>query len=287
MTDCPLPWYKSFSGQCALAGGGAGGIIAMILSGGFTWAAAGAFGPGVLLGTLIAYCACRMSAGRLPKISPTDTSFPGIVDSISRSLPLFPFGDGDFLFNLVCIPTQAVTPNNNGAQGCIREQGDGTPFLHCEITSNVTLYGCAGAIAGLAATIPIAVGTGAAAGAAAAAACLALGIFAPLCILAAIIVALIVSSAIAGAGGLAGGAIGSAAGAAADEIENQVGDAGADSLAEGDVVVFTGDHVTDADHGWNEIHDIKGVDMIGRELDCDRALKRTGAVAMGLMARAG
>ncbi len=115
---------------------------------------------------------------------------------------------------------------------------------------------------------------------------LALGIFAPACILVAILVDIVVPSAISRPGAMIGAAAGSAAGVAADEFVNQVGDAGADNLSVGGTVIFIGDHVTDADHGWYEIHDLKGVDCISRDrLGCDAVARRTGGLAMGRVAR--
>lgn len=289
---CGLPWYRAFSALCAGIGSLAGAIAAAVLSGAGAIPAAAFAGVGALLGALIAYCACRMSSGRLPKIIPQgdpltgQTSVVGIINDIGRSFALFPFGDGDYLFNIRCVPRGVLTPQANGDAACIRTKDviNGPEYLHCEITSNVTLYGCAGAIAGAAAAAPAGVALGTGAGLAVAGGCLALGIFAPLCLLVAILVALIVSSLVTGAGALAGAAIGSAAGLAADELADQVGEAGADVVECGDAVVFTGDLVTDTDHGWNEIHDIKAAMIIDRGFDnCDRVGRVGGAVGTGMM----
>lgn len=287
---CGLPWYRAFSAICAGIGSLAG-IIAGIALGGLSPAGMAFAGPGAIIGALIAYCACRMSAGRLPRILPAGnpdtglTTTPGIVIDIGRALPIFPFGDGDYLFNIKCVPRSLMTTQADGSPACVRNKDlvEGPEYLHCEITSNVTLYGCAGAIAGAAAAAPAGVAAGTAAGVAVAAACAATSIFAPLCLIAAIIVALLVSAAVTGAGAAAGGAIGSAAGLAADEFEDQVGEAGADELHCGDAVIFTGEWVTDTDHGWNEFHDVTDVMIIDSEFDdCDRMLKLTSAIAAGL-----
>jgi len=287
-----LPWYRAFSAVCAGIGTLAGAIAGAALAGLPLSLGAAAFaGPGAILGALIAYCACRMSAGRLPRILPAGnpasglTTTPGIVIDIGRAFPIFPFGDGDYLFNIKCIQRPLIGTQADGSPACIRTKDlvDGPEYLHCEITSNVTLYGCAGAIAGAAAAAAVGVATGIAAGTAVAAACLATGIFAPLCILAALLIALLVSGGITAAGALAGGAIGSGAGLAADEFEDQIGEAGADELHCGDAVIFTGEWVTDADHGWNEFHDLTDAMIIDREFDdCKRAIKLIGAVAAGL-----
>lgn len=279
--------------MCAGIGSLAGAIAAAVLSGAAAIPAFAFAGVGAILGALIAYCACRMSAGRLPKINPPgnpetgQTSVIGIVNDIGRSFALFPFGDGDYLFNIRCVPRGFLTPQASGDAACIRTKDliNGPEYLHCEITSNVTLYGCAGAVTGAAAAAPAGVALGTGAGLAVAAGCLALGIFAPLCFLAAILVALIVSSLVTGGGALAGAAIGSAAGLAADELADQVGEAGADVVECGDAVVFTGDWVTDADHGWNEIHDIRAAMIIDRGFElCERVGKVAGAVGTGMMA---
>ncbi len=281
---CGLEWFESFSARCAgvgtLAGLIAGAALGAIAGPFLAAALAGSLG---VIGALIAFCACRLSAARLPRITPTDLTVVGIVIDIGRSLPLFPFGDGDYLFNIECVDRRLLATGADGSGACVRTKAGGPEYLHCEITSNVTAFGCAGAIAG--AAVGAAVGTvaGAGAGLAVAALCLALGIFAPLCILAAILVALFVSAASTGAGALAGGALGSAAGLAADEIEDQVGDADADVVTCGDTVVFSGDFVTDADHNWNEIHDLKSAMVIDRELSgCDEAIKLSSAVGAGL-----
>lgn len=289
---CELPWYQAFSALCAGVGTLAGAIAAAALSGAaLTFVGAAWAGTGAIVGALIAYCACRMSAGRLPRIQPAgdpstgETAVAGVVIDLGRALALFPFGDGDYLFNIKCVDRRFLTPQSDGTAACVRNKSlaDGPEYLHCEITSNVTLYGCAGAIAGAAVAAAVGVPAGVAAGAAVAAACLATGIFAPLCILAAILVALLVSAAITGAGALAGGAVGSGLGLAADEVEDQVGDAAADALHEGDAVIFSGDWVTDADHGWNEIHDINRAMVIdGGFDDCDRFRKVASALAAGL-----
>jgi hypothetical protein len=268
-----------------IAGAALGGLSLTVVT-------AAMAGSGAVIGALIAYCACRMSPQRLSKISPaTDpatglTTASGIIIDIGRSFPIFPFGDGDYLFNIKCVNPGLINSQFDGSAACIRTKDviQGPQYIHCEITSNVTLYGCAGAIAGAAAAAPIGVGLGIAAGAAVAAACLATGIFAPLCILAALLIAFLVSSAITGGGALAGGAVGSAAGLAADEVNDQVGQADADVVECGDVVVFSGDWVTDRDHGWNEIHDVKRAMIIDRDFDdCDRLLKISAAVGTGLM----
>ncbi len=284
MDPCDFPWYKAFSGQCAIVGSLAGAIAAAVLTGApLTFLGAAWAGVGAIVGALIAYCACRMSARRLPKIMPGETTVPGIVTDVGRAFTVFPFGDGDYLFNIKCVRRSFLDTKNDGGPACVRTKSDGTEYLHCEITSNVTQYGCAGAITGAAIAAPAGIALGTAAGVATAAACLALGIFAPLCLIAALIVALLVSGAVTGAGALAGGAIGSAAGLAADEAENQVGQAGADVLRPGDAVVFSGDWVTDADHNWNEIHDIIQAMIIDRDIkDCPTAGKLIGAIATGL-----
>ena len=289
---CGLPWYRAFSALCAGVGTLAGAIAGAALAGlSLGLGAAALAGPGAVIGALIAYCACRMSAGRLPKILPPGdaasglTTTPGIVIDIGRAFPIFPFGDGDYLFNIKCVPRRLLSTQADGSAACVRTKdiADGPEYLHCEITSNVTLYGCAGAIAGAAAAAPVGVAAGTAAGAAVAAACIAAGILAPLCLLAALLIALLVSGGITGAGALAGGAIGSGLGLAADDFEDQVGGAGADELHCGDAVIFTGEWVTDADHGWNEFHDLTDAMIVDREFDdCDRAIKMIGAVAAGL-----
>ena len=125
---------------------------------------------------------------------------------------------------------------------------------------------------------------GAAAGAAVAVACLWAGVFPPLlCTLAALVVAFIVSIVITALGVLAGGALGSAVGLAADEYEDRVGDAGADVLECGDGVILSGDWVTDTDHGWNELHDVTGAMIIGRNLqNCGQLNQLLGAVDANL-----
>ena len=290
---CDLPWYQAFSALCAGVGTLAGIIAGAALGGlSLTVATAALAGSGAVIGALVAYCACRMSPQRLAKINPPSdprtglTSAAGIIIDIGRSFPIFPWGDGDYLFNIKCVNPGLLSTQADGTPACIRTKdvAQGPQYLHCEITSNVTLYGCAGAIAGAAAAAPVGVGLGIAAGAAVAAACLATGIFAPLCLLAALLIALLVSSAVTGAGALAGGAIGSAAGLAADEVNDQVGQADADVIECGDAVVFSGDWVTDRDHGWNEVHDLKRAMIIDRDFqDCDRLLKTAAAVGTGLM----
>lgn len=282
---CGLEWFEAFSAQCAGVGSLAG-LIAGAALGAITSAvlAAAFAGSLAVIGAIIGFCACRLSPNRLPRITPGDVSIVGIVNDVGRSLPLFPFGDGDFLFNIRCVDRRLLATNSDGAAACIRTKAGGPEYLHCEITSNVTAFGCAGAIAGASAGAAVGVVAGTAAGAAVAAACLATGIFAPLCILAAIIIALIIGAAATGAGGLAGGAVGSAAGVAADEIENQVGDADADVVTCGDIVVFSGDFVTDADHNWNEIHELKSAMVIDQEItNCDEALELAAAIGAGLM----
>jgi hypothetical protein len=290
---CDLPWYRAFSALCAGVGSLAGMIAGAALGGlSVTVVSAALAGAGAVIGALVAYCACKLSPQRLAKISPAGdpqtglTTATGIIIDIGRSFPIFPWGDGDYLFNIQCVNPGLINTQFDGSAACIRTKDvvQGPRYLHCEITSNVTLYGCAGAIAGAAAAAPIGVGLGIAAGAAVAAACLATGIFAPLCLAAALLIALLVSSAVTGGGALGGGAIGSAAGLAADEVNDQVGQADADVIECGDAVVFSGDWVTDRDHGWNEIHDLKRAMIIGRDFrDCDRLLKMAAAVGTGLM----
>ena len=261
------------------------GTLAGILAGAALYAvtsatlAAAMAGGLAVLGAIAGFCNCRMSRDRLPLKADGDTSVLGVVIDVGRSGTYFPFGDGDFLFNIKCVRPEHVVQDAD----CVRHKASGVEYLHCEITSNVTLYGCAGAYAGAIAGMAVGVPTGAAAGAAVAAGCIATGIFAPLCIIAAIIVAAIISAAISGAGALGGAAIGSELGVAADEDENVLGDPGADVVKEGDLVVFSGDWVSDADHGWNEIHDIERAMVLANNIQlCDQAWKTAAAAGLGL-----
>src|SRR6185503_3671527 len=161
---CALPWYQAFSALCAGIGTLAGAIAGAALAGLSLTLEAGAFaGAGAVIGALIAYCACRMSAGRLARISPPGdpttglTGVVGIIIDIGRSFPIFPFGDGDYLFNIKCVNPGFLDTQADGSAACVRTKDvvAGPQFLHCEITSNVTLYGCAGAIAGAAAAAAV------------------------------------------------------------------------------------------------------------------------------------
>ena len=98
---------------------------------------------------------------------------------------------------------------------------------------------------------------GTAVGIAAAAACIAAGIFALLCLLLAFLLAALITAIIAEVGEYIGKAIGAAVDAA-----NNPPEIIPNTAEKGKCVIFSGNWVTDRDHGWNELHDIKGAVVI-------------------------
>ncbi|MHA1598740.1 MAG: hypothetical protein ACTSV1_08470 [Alphaproteobacteria bacterium] len=284
--QCEIPWYEAWSVVTGFAGATTGGLI-----GGF-WPGAAAAAPslaafiaaGASAGFIIAYCSSRIAQAFLKSHDRTPTvTAVGMVIDVGRSPMIFPF-DGDWLLNLKILGGNAfelMNERHDGAQACVRFKPDGTRYLHCEITSNIGIYGCIGAMAGaVAGGIAGAVG-GAAAGAIIAAACLATGIFWLLCVIVAVLAAVIIAAVITAVVAWAGGAVGSGAGAIADEIEGQ-GDK-ADGVAENTCVTFTGRWVTDMDHGWNEIHDIEAIDIHDTAGQDGACLKMAAALGAGMV----
>src|SRR5574341_55657 len=206
-----LPWYKSYSFLCGLAG-----AISIGGAAGATWgwyAAAGA----AVAGFVIGYCSCRI-AGRLKKhADQPQVCITGIVLATGQSTPVFP-EDGDRTINVALMPNDLwiATDGADGNPACVRETEDGKPFLHCEISSHIGPYGCVGAMIGAVAGAV----AGAIVGTAVAVGCLAgsliCGPLAFLCAVGCIILGIIVAAFIAAIGAELGGLVGSAIGAAAD-----------------------------------------------------------------------
>ena len=119
---CATPALSSFSGGCAISGGITGGLLGGFLAGGGAVGAAAGAGGGVVAGALIGYCACRLS-GRLRKISSPlvkdgEVMLVGRVLDVGRSSIFFPWGDGDFLFNVATQQTFLLSEAFVGSQAC-------------------------------------------------------------------------------------------------------------------------------------------------------------------------
>ncbi len=260
---CELPWYQSFSAGCALAGGVSIGAAAAAFGGGLsnpaTWALLGSWG---LAGAVIGYCSCRL-AGRLRKVlvsPPFDaksgqTTVCGELIAIGRSDPLKPFGDGDWLYNVATRDRTVLEVAFDGSTACVRTEAP-PDFLHCEITSAIGTAGCIGQMVGAVVGAVAGSAAGVAVGVAIAAGCAAAGIFWLLCVIVAAIVALIVAAVITAVATEIGEYVGKAIGAAIDAAGDPT-DIIPDVAEVGSCVCLTGDWVTDRDHGWNEIHDIR------------------------------
>lgn len=234
------PWYESYSFLCGLAG-----AISIGAAAGLAWGwPAGA--AGLVAGFIIGYCSCRIS-GRLKKHKDQpQVCITGLVLATGQSTPVFP-EDGDRTINIGLMSNDlwVAIDGADGKPACVRETEDGKPYLHCEISSHIGIYGCLGAMIGGVA--------GAVAGAIVAGLIIAACGLSLLCLLLAILVALL----LAAVGAELGGLLGSAAGAAADAIDGTFDPM--EGIGVGDCVTICGDWVTDADHGWNEIHDIKSI----------------------------
>lgn len=235
------PWYESYSFLCGLAGAISIGAAAGLAWGWFAGAA------GLVAGFLIGYCSCRIS-GRLKKHKDQpEVCITGLVLATGQSTQVFPL-DGDRTINIGLMPNDlwVATDGADGKPACVRETEDGKPFLHCEISSHIGIYGCLGAvIGGIAGGVAGAIEAGLII-----ASCTLMWW---LCLLGAIFVFLFLVA----LGTFGGGAIGSGAGAAADAIDGTFDPM--EGIGVGDCVTICGDWVTDADHGWNEIHDIKSI----------------------------
>jgi hypothetical protein len=258
------PWYQAWTFITGLAGMGTLGAAGWV-----GWGAPGV-GAGVVFGFLLGMCLSR-SFGRLQthKYQP-EVCVTGMVDEQWKNDGLFvpPLSlwgklgigameyferDGDWLFNLIILDEQShlLTEAHNGSQAYVRHKAECTPYLHCEISSNEGPYGCYGSVIGAA----VGAGLSLAFLTPLAASCAAWGLFAWLCLLLVAALALLITY----ASSVIGGLIGAGLGKLADEIENQ-GQI-AKGVDKGDCVTFCGQWVTDMDHGWNEIHDLKTIQI--------------------------
>lgn len=257
-------WHEAWTIRGGMAGMITGGLLGAFLGG-----AAGA-GGGVVAGFLVGMCLTR-SFGRLQK-HPYQPSVcvTGMVDEEWKNDGLFvpPLAlwgklgvgamefferDGDWLFNLIILDGQSflLTEAHDGGQAYVRHKANCTPYLHCEISSNEGPFGCYGSAIGAVAGAVLS----AALLAPLAASCVAWGLFAWLCLLIVAILAALITYAASAIGGI----IGAGLGKLADEIEGQAKKG--ETVRAGDCVTFCGDWVTDMDHGWNELHELRTIQI--------------------------
>jgi hypothetical protein len=256
-------WYEAWTIRAGFAG-----LITFGLAGVIGWGAAG--GGGIVFGFLLGMCLSR-SFGRLQthKYQP-EACVTGVVDRQWKNdglfvPPLALFGnlglgimdfferDGDWLFNLIILDNQSylLTEAYDGGKAYVRHKSDCTPYLHCEISSNQGPFGCYGS------TIGALIGAGLSLVflAPMAASCAAWGPFFWLCLIIVAVLAILITY----ASSVVGGIIGALLGKLADEIEGQGGKG--ESVKDGACVTFCGEWITDMDHGWNELHELKTIQI--------------------------
>jgi hypothetical protein len=258
------PWYKAWTFVAAASGMGTFGAAGLV-----GWGAGGV-GAGLVFGFLLGMCLSR-SFGRLRSHAyEPEVCVTGMVDEQWKNDGLFvpPLAlwgklgigamkyferDGDWLFNLIILDNQShvITEAYDGSQAQVRRKADCTPYLHCEISSNEGPLGCYGSVVGAAVGAAVSL----AFIAPLAASCAAWGPFFWVCLLLVAVLALLVTY----LGSVIGGLIGAGAGKLADEIEGQ--GKLSKGVKKGDCVTFCGEWITDMDHGWNELHELKTIQV--------------------------
>lgn len=198
----------------------------------------------------------------------------------------FPFHDGDYMYNVLterlisatvggAHPTGDITNfverTPGGDPAVVRCDEAGNSTIHCEIDSARKTAGHIGWILAVLAVLVAAI-VAAPALAAVEAACQSVPIVGPIvCSALAAIIALIVSA----VGAAAGGAVGDAVDWASDPRDGVVEgtDEGWEPAVD-ECVVAQGIHVTDLDHGWNELHPLQSIQPCVD--DIERSLEESG-----------